>query len=82
MQEEYLTENENRCTMISILPGGTAVTLMQNVVNRWSDMGQPDEPLAEVILSVGLDLHVRAMGPSSASQYLRDLADNIERESN
>ena len=58
-----------------------AIKLMEAVVNRWEEMGQPLEPLAGVVLSVAIDLHVRALGDRAAANYLRDLADSLHADS-
>lgn len=55
-----------------------AVKLIEAVVTRWAhDLGHPVKPLAEVLLSAGIDLHVRAMGEEVAADLLRRVADDL-----
>lgn len=54
-----------------------AVTLMEAVVRRWIATGQPLEPLAEVLVSVAVDLHVRELGERSAGSFFRAIGDQI-----
>ena len=55
----------------------SAVTLIEAVVNRWVEAGQPLEPLAEVLVAVAVDLHVRELGERSAGSFFRAIADQI-----
>ena len=57
-----------------------AVTLIESVVNRWVEAGQPLEPLAEVLVAVVVDLHVRELGERSASAFFRAVAEQIHAD--
>jgi hypothetical protein len=57
-----------------------ATKIMETVVNRWFEAGQSLDTLLDVIVSVAVDLNVRAIGERRAASYFRAVADQIHPE--